>query len=93
MTSSPKRRIESDVMKLYVIPYTGESTNLNSLMSDYEVTLVNDNMYAFFHMVSGLMNRQEFYVRFHGPNESITLTLIDRTKNSTLRWRSLESSC
>jgi len=41
--SSPKRRIESDVMKL--------------LMSDYEVTLVNDNM-------------QEFYVRFHGPNET-----------------------
>lgn len=27
------------------------------LMSDYEVTLVNDNM-------------QEFYVRFHGPTES-----------------------
>jgi hypothetical protein len=26
-------------------------------MSDYEVTLVNDNM-------------QEFYVRFHGPTES-----------------------
>ncbi|KAL7409642.1 ubiquitin-conjugating enzyme/RWD-like protein [Mrakia frigida] len=38
--SSPKRRIETDVMKL--------------LMSDYEVTLVNDNM-------------QEFFVRFHGP--------------------------
>lgn len=28
-----------------------------SLMSDYEVTLVNDNM-------------QEFYVRFHGPTDS-----------------------
>ncbi|KAI5474317.1 hypothetical protein MNV49_003544 [Pseudohyphozyma bogoriensis] len=41
--SSPKRRIETDVMKL--------------LMSDYEVTLVNDNM-------------QEFYVRFNGPNET-----------------------
>ncbi|WBW72363.1 ubiquitin conjugating enzyme E2 Ubc8 [Schizosaccharomyces osmophilus] len=41
--SSPRRRIETDVMKL--------------LMSDYEVTLVNDNM-------------QEFYVRFHGPNET-----------------------
>lgn len=26
-------------------------------MSDYEVTLVNDNM-------------QEFYVRFHGPTDS-----------------------
>ncbi|KAG0074166.1 Ubiquitin-conjugating enzyme E2 8 [Podila epicladia] len=41
--SSPRRRIETDVMKL--------------LMSDYEVTLVNDNM-------------QEFYVRFHGPADT-----------------------
>ncbi|RKP00786.1 hypothetical protein CXG81DRAFT_26530 [Caulochytrium protostelioides] len=41
--SSPRRRIETDVMKL--------------LMSDYEVTLVNDNM-------------QEFYVRFHGPEDT-----------------------
>ncbi|KAL2755914.1 hypothetical protein ACRALDRAFT_2027568 [Sodiomyces alcalophilus JCM 7366] len=40
--SSPRRRIETDVMKL---------------MSDYEVTLVNDNM-------------QEFYVRFKGPTET-----------------------
>jgi hypothetical protein len=30
---------------------------MNLLMSDYEVTLVNDNM-------------QEFYVRFYGPTES-----------------------
>ena len=43
--SSPKRRIETDVMKM--------------LMSDYEVTLVNDNM-------------QEFYVRFKGPEESMS---------------------
>lgn len=41
--SSPKRRIETDVMKL--------------MMSDYEVTLVNDSM-------------QEFYVIFKGPQES-----------------------
>jgi len=41
--SSTKRRIETDVMKL--------------LMSDYEVTLVNDNM-------------REFYVRFYGPPET-----------------------
>ncbi|KAL4929060.1 E2 ubiquitin-conjugating protein UBC8 [Aspergillus undulatus] len=41
--SSPKRRIETDV---------------RMLMSDYEVTLVNDN--------SG----QEFYVRFKGPEET-----------------------
>ncbi|GAB0132735.1 Ubiquitin-conjugating enzyme E2 8 [Epichloe bromicola] len=41
--SSPRRRIETDVMKL---------------MSDYEVTLVNDN------------SKQEFYVRFKGPPET-----------------------
>ncbi|OAL23920.1 hypothetical protein AYO20_10832 [Fonsecaea nubica] len=41
--SSPKRRIETDVMKL--------------MMSDYEVTLVNDNM-------------QEFFVIFKGPSET-----------------------
>lgn len=41
--SSPRRRIETDVMRL--------------LMSDYEVTLVNDNM-------------SEFYVRFKGPDET-----------------------
>jgi len=41
--SSPRRRIETDVMKL--------------LMSDYEVTLVNDNM-------------SEFFVRFKGPEET-----------------------
>jgi len=41
--SNSKRRIETDVMKM--------------LMSDYEVTLVNDNM-------------QEFYVRFYGPAET-----------------------
>ncbi|CAO1623906.1 unnamed protein product [Parajaminaea phylloscopi] len=41
--SSPKRRIETDMMKL--------------LMSDHEVTLINDSM-------------QEFYVRFAGPSET-----------------------
>ncbi|KAK0672024.1 ubiquitin-conjugating enzyme/RWD-like protein [Cercophora samala] len=39
--ASPRRRIETDVMKLF--------------MSDYEVTLVNDN---------------KFYVRFKGPTET-----------------------
>jgi len=43
MASPTKRRIETDVMKM--------------LMSDYEVTLVNDSM-------------QEFYVRFYGPPET-----------------------
>ena len=47
--SSPKRRIETDVMKL--------------MMSDYEVTLVNDNM-------------QEFYVIFKGPTESKRVSLV-----------------
>jgi len=49
--SSPKRRIETDVMKM--------------LMSDYEVTLVNDNM-------------QEFYVRFKGPEESAFISRLLR---------------
>ncbi|KAF9890189.1 hypothetical protein FE257_006101 [Aspergillus nanangensis] len=65
--SSPKRRIETDVMKL---------------MSDYEVTLVNDNMYVV-HPASFVLtnqpivltpisfdDRQEFYVRFKGPEET-----------------------
>ncbi|KAI0138890.1 ubiquitin-conjugating enzyme/RWD-like protein [Hypoxylon sp. NC0597] len=62
--SSPRRRIETDVMKL---------------MSDYEVTLVNDNSRR---SVSELViltplfsdsshaPRQEFYVRFKGPAET-----------------------
>ena len=54
--SSPKRRIETDVMKM--------------LMSDYEVTLVNDNM-------------QEFYVRFKGPEESKLEYPINRSLPST----------
>jgi len=41
--STTKRRMETDVMKL--------------LMSDYEVTLVNDSM-------------QEFFVKFYGPEET-----------------------
>ena len=42
--SSPRRRIETDVMKL--------------LMSNMDVSLVNDNM-------------QEMFVRFEGPTDSI----------------------
>ncbi|KAF2837612.1 ubiquitin-conjugating enzyme h [Patellaria atrata CBS 101060] len=49
--SSPKRRIETDVMKL---------------MSDYEVTLVNDNS----KLVLDQPPWQEFYVRFKGPEET-----------------------
>ncbi|KAL7956873.1 ubiquitin-conjugating enzyme/RWD-like protein [Trichoderma compactum] len=44
--SSPRRRIETDVMKL---------------MSDYEVTLVNDN---------SKQHPGEFFVRFKGPAET-----------------------
>ncbi|KAL2217435.1 ubiquitin-conjugating enzyme type E2 [Thermoascus aurantiacus ATCC 26904] len=69
--SSPKRRIETDVMKLptdlphqtsllFYDPEAELSTDtdtIHRLMSDYEVTLVNDNM-------------QEFYVRFKGPEET-----------------------
>lgn len=59
--SSPKRRIETDVMKL--------------MMSDYEVTLVNDNM-------------QEFYVIFKGPSESKSAkSHINRCSSDNIpRW-------
>ncbi|RAK77289.1 E2 ubiquitin-conjugating protein UBC8 [Aspergillus fijiensis CBS 313.89] len=53
--SSPKRRIETDDVcaPVYAVPL---------LMSDYEVTLVNDNMYVSL--------PTEFYVRFKGPEET-----------------------
>lgn len=38
--SSPRRRIETDVMKLYINYYI-------RLMSEYEVNLINDNMQEF----------------------------------------------
>ncbi|KAI1662343.1 ubiquitin-conjugating enzyme/RWD-like protein [Daldinia decipiens] len=56
--SSPRRRIETDVMKL---------------MSDYEVTLVNDNTSSSYSPLSSKslhIYRQEFYVRFKGPAET-----------------------
>ncbi len=64
-------------------------------MSDYEVTLVNDNM-------------QEFYVRFHGPEECMfyfnrfrfsfyscflyTYTSVTLYLSTFCRW-CMESSC
>ncbi|KAJ3828592.1 ubiquitin-conjugating enzyme/RWD-like protein [Lentinula raphanica] len=60
MAGQTKRRIETDVMKLYVSlsPLCHLShSQISRLMSDYDVSLVNDNM-------------QEFYVRFHGPEET-----------------------
>ncbi|KAI0303233.1 ubiquitin-conjugating enzyme/RWD-like protein [Russula brevipes] len=59
--STPKRRIETDVMKLCVPKGSRPLALLTHptirLMSDYEVTLVNDSM-------------QEFYVWFYGPSET-----------------------
>ncbi|KAL2147463.1 hypothetical protein VTI28DRAFT_9363 [Corynascus sepedonium] len=65
--SSPRRRIETDVMKM--------------LMSDYEVTLVNDNSivspkrgFSPSHnnrtLTLHLYRRQEFFVKFKGPSET-----------------------
>ncbi|KAG4032699.1 hypothetical protein MFRU_006g01640 [Monilinia fructicola] len=61
--SSPRRRIETDLGCTQYLSKTVRSILCFSayqeyrLMSDYEVTLVNDN-------------RQEFYVRFKGPAET-----------------------
>lgn len=65
-------------------------------MSDYEVSLVNDNM-------------QEFYVRFYGPAESehtfcyyrwiwqrvthLYPRLSSSPCNSTIRWWRMEDPC
>ncbi|OBT66947.1 hypothetical protein VE03_04257 [Pseudogymnoascus sp. 23342-1-I1] len=71
--SSPRRRIETDVMKMY---------EPAPLMSDYEVTLVNDNSESLsstpvrtLHSTPArntrlTRHRQEFYVRFKGPEET-----------------------
>ncbi|THW34856.1 hypothetical protein D6D22_08413 [Aureobasidium pullulans] len=55
--SSPKRRIETDVMKM---------------MSDYEVTLVNDNSTLWLTSLLSIhvADLQEFFVRFKGPEET-----------------------
>ncbi|KAL2353481.1 ubiquitin-conjugating enzyme/RWD-like protein [Cryomyces antarcticus] len=54
--SSPKRRIETDRLMCWAG---------HRLMSDYEVTLVNDNSTP-----TNTLHRQEFYVRFKGPEET-----------------------
>ncbi|KAG6155303.1 Ubiquitin-conjugating enzyme E2 8 [Claviceps purpurea] len=71
--SSPRRRIETDVSHevrptayvpqspTYCVPSIdgNDTDNVNRmLMSDYEVTLINDN------------SKQEFFVRFKGPAET-----------------------
>ncbi|KAJ4266361.1 ubiquitin-conjugating enzyme E2 H [Fusarium torreyae] len=74
--SSPRRRIETDVMKCAKSSYTA-LRNANMLMSDYEVTLVNDNRSSVCpHYVDFITHflidasRQEFFVRFKGPAET-----------------------
>ncbi|KAK1816150.1 ubiquitin-conjugating enzyme E2 H [Friedmanniomyces endolithicus] len=72
--SSPKRRIETDVMKM--------------LMSGYEVTLVNDNSMLVLPLHT-TCTLQEFYVRFKGPDESkIRNTPLphDPTSNTSLTF-------
>ncbi|KAJ5646930.1 hypothetical protein N7490_003302 [Penicillium lividum] len=63
--SSPKRRIETDdVRKPTPLPLRYRHCSqqmIPKLMSDYEVTLVNDNMYV---------PNDQFYVRFKGPEET-----------------------
>lgn len=55
------------------------------LMSDYNVSLVNDSL-------------QEFIVTFKGPIESASLTIFFEppfifTSPSTIRWRRLDNPC
>jgi hypothetical protein len=92
--SSPRRRIETDVMKLYTYFIQLHSilstfiiySHKHRLMSDYEVNLVNDNM-------------QEFYVRFHGPKDSKRAHLSNAyilqsiNQHSTVCRGGLEGSC
>ncbi|KAK2781916.1 Ubiquitin-conjugating enzyme E2 8 [Emmonsiellopsis sp. PD_33] len=63
--SSPKRRIETDVR----CP-PRDTACLKWLMSDYEVTLVNDNSTIAFLRYGSSGCSQEFYVRFKGPEET-----------------------
>ncbi|KAM0562839.1 hypothetical protein ACHAPJ_001679 [Fusarium lateritium] len=73
--SSPRRRIETDVMKCANSSYTA-LRNANMLMSDYEVTLVNDNSKCMLPLrrlcypFPDRSPRQEFFVRFKGPAET-----------------------
>ncbi|PKS12878.1 hypothetical protein jhhlp_000218 [Lomentospora prolificans] len=78
--SSPRRRIETDVSVIIAGGAGHEpagawfSTDFLRMMSDYEVTLVNDNSKQMVLLESkcpihlGLW--QEFYVRFNGPAET-----------------------
>ncbi|KAI1366854.1 ubiquitin-conjugating enzyme/RWD-like protein [Xylaria arbuscula] len=78
--SSPRRRIETDVMKMYGKHPAHNGawrpqilTLWSRLMSDYEVTLVNDNSMPPSinpQYTVGSRTLQEFYVRFKGPSET-----------------------
>lgn len=59
--SSPSKRREMDLMKLYVFStfYSVVETEvLCRLMADYELELSEENQVS------------DFYVKFHGPSES-----------------------
>ncbi|ROW03000.1 hypothetical protein VMCG_05759 [Cytospora schulzeri] len=58
--ASPRRRIETDDVWSAERAYPTHNTDICRLMSDYEVTLVNDNT----------RYRQEFYIKFKGPTET-----------------------
>ncbi|KAI1078838.1 ubiquitin-conjugating enzyme/RWD-like protein [Whalleya microplaca] len=71
--SSPRRRIETDVgcMSTLADDVLAFSTDFSRLMSDYEVTLVNDNTGRLYVLPKySCIARQEFYVRFKGPAET-----------------------
>ncbi|RDL37201.1 putative UBC8-E2 ubiquitin-conjugating enzyme [Venustampulla echinocandica] len=71
--SSPRRRIETDNVRAQVFPtkHLPPYLHVKRLMSDYEVTLVNDNICrGYARGIDHLDYRQEFYVRFKGPEET-----------------------
>ncbi|KAI5852822.1 putative ubiquitin conjugating enzyme Ubc8 [Morchella snyderi] len=85
--SSPKRRIETDAVSSLKLPKQASEALIlttSSLMSDYEVTLVNDNSklpaappatkgaLRLLPRITSLTHCavQEFYVRFKGPEET-----------------------
>ncbi|TVY22180.1 Ubiquitin-conjugating enzyme E2 [Lachnellula hyalina] len=80
--SSPRRRIETDVSEPWKLDLRVMNTDRRiyscRLMSDYEVTLVNDNSESGVcgKYIEAFANKpcvqctQEFYVRFKGPEET-----------------------
>lgn len=83
--SSPGRRIQTDVMKLYYfLPFSLLLIHHrpHRIMSQYDVQLINENMH-------------EFYIKFEGPSESTysaTPYIPLLNSHSPLQRRCLESS-